>query len=73
MSAIAENVDFVELISARSHFGTKEDAIQAFRAGKDFKGDYQVNFQLCSIRNFKPGTTVILRYNYGMGTVFVVV
>ncbi len=41
-----------------------KDVKAAFIGGKDFDGDYQLNFQLCSIRDlegFKP-YTANLRY-----------
>jgi hypothetical protein len=34
----------------------------AFLDGKDFEGDYQMGFRLCSIRDMKPGDTANLRY-----------
>ena len=34
----------------------------AFLAGKDFEGDYQMGFQLCSIRDIPPGSIANLRY-----------
>lgn len=40
----------------------KADVISAFQSGKDFTGDYQLNFQLCSIADFKPGDVCNLRY-----------
>ncbi len=38
-------------------------AIADFVSGKDWMGDYQMGFAYCSIRDFKPGDTVDLRYS----------
>ena len=35
---------------------------EAFASGKDFIGDYQLGFQYMSVRDLKPGVTVLLRY-----------
>lgn len=43
-------------------YKTKAEVIEAFKSGKDFGGDHQMGFQYCSIRDFKPGDTVNLRY-----------
>ncbi len=45
-------------------YKNKAEVIAAFKSGKDFGGDYQLGFQLCSIRDleqFKP-YTANLRY-----------
>jgi hypothetical protein len=43
-------------------YKTAKEVKAAFEAGKDFVGDYNLRFALCSIRDFKPGDTVNLRY-----------
>lgn len=43
-------------------YKNSKEVIAAFKAGKDFDGDYQVGFKLVSIRDFAPGATVMLRY-----------
>ncbi len=39
-----------------------KEAKEAFLAGKDWEGDYQLNFQICGKSDFQPGDTVLLRY-----------
>jgi hypothetical protein len=43
-------------------YKNKRDVESAFRSGMDFYGDFQLGFKLCSIRDFAPGTKVLLRY-----------
>ena len=43
-------------------YKTKAAVTAAFNEGKDFRGDYQLGFSLCSKRDFQPGDTVLLRY-----------
>lgn len=42
---------------------TKAEVIADFRSGKDFTGDYTIGFAYTSISDFKPGDTVLLRYD----------
>lgn len=61
MSMITQN--WMELVPAYGRdYKTQKDVKVAFLSGKDFNGDYTIKFQLCSIRNFAPGTKVLLRY-----------
>lgn len=54
---------FYELTPAYGRdYKNKAEVTNAFKEGKDFSGDYQMNFAYCSIRDFKPGDTVLLRY-----------
>jgi len=43
-------------------YTSKAAAIAAFEEGKDWLGDYQLNFQLVSKSDFKPTDRVNLRY-----------
>lgn len=43
-------------------YKTAKEVKEAFAAGKDFIGDYQMNFQYMSVRDLKPGDTAMLRY-----------
>lgn len=43
-------------------YKNKKEVEAAFREGKDFMGDYTINFQMCSIRDFEPKAKVLLRY-----------
>lgn len=55
--------NYVELKPAHGRdYKTKKEVEAAFREGKDFKGDYSIEFKLCSVRDFKPGKKVLLRY-----------
>jgi len=54
---------YYELTPAYRNYKTKAEVIEAFKAGKDFHGDYQLNFRLCSIADFKPGDICNLRYS----------
>lgn len=54
---------YYELTPAYSRdYKNKAEVIADFRKGKDFNGDYQLQFKYCSIRDFKPGDHVMLRY-----------
>tara|TARA_R110000868_G_scaffold410044_1_gene696989 strand:- start:335 stop:556 length:222 start_codon:yes stop_codon:yes gene_type:complete len=43
-------------------YKTKAEVIAAFEAGKDFEGDYNLGFRLCSKTDIPPGSTVNLRF-----------
>jgi hypothetical protein len=43
-------------------YKTSSEVVKDFTSGKDFLGDYQLGFQLMSIRDLKPGDKVLLRY-----------
>lgn len=43
-------------------YKSKAEVEAAFRAGKDFEGDYQLGFKPVGIQDFAPGATVMLRY-----------
>lgn len=43
-------------------YKSKAEVEAAFRAGKDFEGDYQLGFKLVGIADFAEGTTQLLRY-----------
>lgn len=43
-------------------YKTAKEVKEAFSAGKDFVGDYNLGFRLCNKKDFKPGDTVNLRY-----------
>lgn len=43
-------------------YKNKAEIEKAFKDGKDFEGGYQINFKLCSIRDFAKGVKVELRY-----------
>lgn len=54
---------FFELIPAYGRdYKNKAEVIAAFETGKDFEGDFNLNFRLCNKADFKPGDTVNLRY-----------
>ena len=44
-------------------YKNKAEVEAAFRAGKDFEGDYQLGFKPVGIKDFEPGTVVNLRYS----------
>lgn len=43
-------------------YKNKAEVEKAFREGKDFEGGYEIDFKLCSIRDFAPKVKVELRY-----------
>ena len=54
---------FYELTPAYGRdYKSAKEATKDFLEGKDFQGDYQIGFQLCSIADIKPGSSVVLRY-----------
>lgn len=54
---------YMELIPAYGRdYKNKKEVETAFREGKDFEGDYSIGFKPCSIRDFKTGVKVCLRY-----------
>ena len=56
-------MNYCELIPAYGRdYKKKADVEKDFRDGKDFEGDYSLGFKLCSVRDFAPGTKVLLRY-----------
>jgi len=58
------STDYMELIPAYGrNYTRQEDVIHDFQHGLDFKGDYSIGFAYCSVRDFAPGTIVLLRYN----------
>lgn len=56
------NERFYELVPVYRDYKSAADVVAAFKAGKDFRGDYQLNFKYCSIRDFAPGDTIELYY-----------
>jgi hypothetical protein len=57
------NTNWIELTPAYGRdYPTKKLVEADFRQGKDFEGDFTLGFKLCSIRDFAPGTKVLLRY-----------
>lgn len=53
----------VDLIPAYGkQYSNRKALEQGFREGKDFKGDYSLDFMYCSIRDFAPGTPVTLHF-----------
>lgn len=43
-------------------YKNKADVEAAFRAGKDFDGDFQLGFKPINIEAFAPGSVCMLRY-----------
>lgn len=43
-------------------YKSKSEVETAFRAGKDFIGDYTIGFKPVNICDIEPGTTQLLRY-----------
>ena len=43
-------------------YKTAKEVKEAFAAGKDFIGDYQMGFSYMSVKDLKPGDTALLRY-----------
>lgn len=57
-------ISYCELTPAYGRdYKSQVEAKEAFIEGKDWNGDYQLGFQLCSIRDFADGVPVLLRYN----------
>jgi hypothetical protein len=57
------NINNIELIPAYGRdYKSKADVLNAFRAGKDFEGGFQVAFRYVNVSDFAPGTKVLLRY-----------
>jgi hypothetical protein len=66
--------DYCELTPAHGRDEKNKKAIeQLFRDGKDFQGDYNLGFKLCSVRDFASGTKVLLRYKQNTQVAVVVV
>ena len=60
---------FYELTPAYGRdYKTKKEVTEAFNAGKDFEGDYQLGFKLVNKPQLPKGATVILRYKRNMMT-----
>lgn len=56
---------FYELTPAYGRdYNSAKEVTKDFLAGKDFRGDYQMSFQLCSIADMEAGDTAILRYRH---------
>ena len=54
---------FYELSPAYGRdYKSAKDVIEAFNKGKDFVGDYNLDFRYCSKRDIPAGSTVMLRY-----------
>lgn len=54
---------YYELIPAYGRdYKTKAEVVEAFNSGKDFEGDYSLNFQLVNKEQLPKGAVVNLRY-----------
>lgn len=56
------DVNVAQVRPAYGNYTSPEGVTEAFLQGKDFRTAHAMGNQVCSIRNFNPGTLIELRY-----------